>query len=69
MVTVTTDTLATEHRGESTALSDHLLGNAHFVLGLGLSDDEFANLVEQISIYKQSLMDEHDRYSPESQYQ
>ncbi|GAA5232330.1 hypothetical protein GCM10025794_32080 [Massilia kyonggiensis] len=51
MVTVTTDTLATEHRGESTALSDHFLGNAYFVLRLGLSDDEFANLIEQISIY------------------
>jgi hypothetical protein len=69
MVMMTTNTLAAEDRGESATLSDHYLRNAHFILRLRLSDDEFADLVKQVTIYEQSLIDDYVRSLPESQYQ
>jgi hypothetical protein len=44
VVAVSADTLATEERREAPANRDQFLRDAHFLLGLGFTDDEFANL-------------------------
>jgi hypothetical protein len=69
MVMMTSNTLVAEDCGEPATLSDHYLRNEHFVLGLRLSDDEFADLVKQVTIYEQSPIDDYVRSLPESQYQ
>ena len=49
MIPMATNAFATEERGESTALRNHLFRDPQLVLGLGFSDYEFAHLLRVIS--------------------
>jgi hypothetical protein len=48
VVAVATNTLAAEERREAPANGDKLLRDTKFLLGLGLTNDEFADLYHQL---------------------